>query len=335
MAWFQKHPLKKQLYINNTYTKNMKNVVLYTLLAVGILACDSKEKDKEQSQKTPIAAQNTVIEKIVAIGKVEPESEIIDLSAPASGIVSGVFKKDGDQVKKGETLIALFDTDESNAINEINTQKSTQLTRIQADKADLKEKQVSLARKREQAETAQRLLEKGAETKENYDNLLTDVKLLEVAIERVKATIELTNKQTAEYDAKLKTAKSQSAKRIFKAPTDGLMLDMKLNPGEAVTQYNTYAEFAPAGNLVVRAEIDEMYNSLVAIGQLVDIVSTGTDKILAKGKVIMVSPYLKKKSIFSEKTDDQEDRRVRQIKVELQDSKNLVINSKIECIIKL
>jgi HlyD family secretion protein len=312
----------------------MKNLVLITLLCAGTFACDNKEKEKAEAQKTPVT-QSTVIDKIVAIGKVEPENEIIDLSAPASGITPAVYKKDGDLVKKGETLLALSDTDEANTINEINTQKSTQLTRIQADKADLKEKQVSLARKREQAETAQRLLEKGAETKENYDNLLTDVKLLEVAIERVKATIELTNKQTAEYDAKLTTAKTQTAKRIFKAPTNGLLLDMKLNPGEAIAQYNTYAEFAPEGSLVVRAEIDEMYNSLIAIGQLVDIVITGTDKVLAKGKVIMISPYLKKKSIFSEKTDDQEDRRVRQVKIELQDSKNLVINAKVECIIKL
>jgi hypothetical protein len=45
--------------------------------------------------------------------------------------------------------------------------------------------------------------------------------------------------------------------------------------------------------------------------------------------------YLKKKSIFSEKSDDQEDRRVREIKISIKDASSLIINSKVECKIKL
>jgi hypothetical protein len=49
----------------------------------------------------------------------------------------------------------------------------------------------------------------------------------------------------------------------------------------------------------------------------------------------MLSPYLKKKSLFSEKSDDQEDRRVREIKIALINDSGLLINSKVECVIKL
>ena len=38
--------------------------------------------------------------------------------------------------------------------------------------------------------------------------------------------------------------------------------------------------------------------------------------------------------MFSEKTDDQEDRRVREIKVAIDQAENLIINTKVECNIK-
>jgi multidrug resistance efflux pump len=108
---------------------------------------------------------------------------------------------------------------------------------------------------------------------------------------------------------------------------------MKVNPGEAISQLTDYAEFAPQGNKIVRAEVDESFASRLSEGQLVDIRFTGTDKVVAKGKIVILSPYLKKKSLFSVKASDQEDRMVREVKIALEGETDLIINEKVECII--
>src|SRR5437868_5799036 len=52
-------------------------------------------------------SQNTV----AAVGLVEPESENIDLSCSVSGMVTGLYVKAGDQVKKGQRLFTVDDRD--------------------------------------------------------------------------------------------------------------------------------------------------------------------------------------------------------------------------------
>ncbi len=86
--------------------------------------------------------------------------------------------------------------------------------------------------------------------------------------------------------------------------------------------------------MIVRAEVDELFASKLALGQQADITAVGNDKLITKGNLISISPFLKKKSMFSEKTDDQEDRRVREIKIAIEQAENLIINSKVECNIK-
>jgi hypothetical protein len=51
--------------------------------------------------------------------------------------------------------------------------------------------------------------------------------------------------------------------------------------------------------------------------------------------VIFTSPYLKKKSLFADKADNLEDRRVREVRVELSPKSQVLIGSRLECVIEL
>jgi len=59
------------------------------------------------------------------------------------------------------------------------------------------------------------------------------------------------------------------------------------------------------------------------------------DDILAEGEVIYLSPYLKKKSLFSDNSANMEDRRVREVRIRLNGNSNLLINSRVEAVIDL
>ena len=80
---------------------------------------------------------------------------------------------------------------------------------------------------------------------------------------------------------------------------------------------------------------DELFADKVSVGQDAWIRNQGDTEIIAKGKIVVVGNYLKKKSLFSGKPDDLEDRRVREVRVELGDKANVLIGARVECVIQL
>jgi hypothetical protein len=102
-----------------------------------------------------------------------------------------------------------------------------------------------------------------------------------------------------------------------------------------VSQFSTYAELAPSGPEIVKAEVDELFADRLKTGQDAEIRYIGSDSAIATGKLYFVSPYLTRKSLFSGKTGEQEDRMVRQVKIALSSTADIIINSRVECVIKV
>jgi multidrug resistance efflux pump len=313
----------------------MKKNVFILMSFATIFGCGNPDNETKISNQQTTIVSDVKPDLIVAVGKVEPENEIVDLSSQSGGIVKSVFKKDGDLVSKGELLVQIDDEIEQNKINEIRMQMQSQRSQIDIEKTQLQEAELNFANKKSLLTKTKRLVESGAETQQLYDDLTTEINVFEVSIIRLKSKIQLALNKLDEMAAQLKTAETELRKKQLNAPSDGILLDITVNKGEALSQFSNYAEFAPKGNLLIRAEVDELFSAEAQKGQKVEIFFTGSDKIIAVGEVIIVSPYLKKKSLFSEKANDQEDRRVREIIISIKDASNLIINSKVECKIKL
>lgn len=49
--------------------------------------------------------------------------------------------------------------------------------------------------------------------------------------------------------------------------------------------------------------------------------------------MILASPYLRKKSLFADNSANLEDRRVREVRVQLDNPENVLIGARVECII--
>jgi hypothetical protein len=59
------------------------------------------------------------------------------------------------------------------------------------------------------------------------------------------------------------------------------------------------------------------------------------DDKLGEGEIVYLSPYLKKKSLFSDDSSNMEDRRVREVRVRLSGNPDLLINSRVEVVVDL
>lgn len=140
----------------------------------------------------------------------------------------------------------------------------------------------------------------------------------------------------AELKADLEVAKAERAKKNIYALSDGKMLSVDIVIGSYLASNTSIGDFAPDAPTVVVAEIDELFAGKVDVGQKAAVRLQGSSKEVAVGKVTEVSPYLRQKSLFSDELGKLEDRRVREIKVRLENPpKELLYGTRVDCVVYL
>jgi multidrug resistance efflux pump len=275
------------------------------------------------------------VSEVVGVGKVEPEKKIIGLAAATGGVVKEIYRNDGDSIKKDEPLVRLDDELELIKVSQLRSQYNSQKSQEEIDKLNLQESEARLSNKKKLLESVRTLAFKGAETKQTLDDLETEVTTLSLIVKKDSATVKLSGSRLIELADQVRYAEAEAAKKILRSPYEGILLELQIEKGSAVNQFESFAEIAPSGPITVRTEVDELFASRLKKGLDADIRFVGSDSVVAKGKVIFLSPYLKKKSLFSQKANEQEDRLVREVRIKLEGDNGLILNSKVESVIKL
>lgn len=307
------------------------------LIPMIITACggSNDKKDKPDTSSKTVNSAMVPVSVVVGVGKVEPEKEIISLATSTGGVVKEIFRNDGEGIKKDEPLVRLDDELELIRVSQLRSQYDSQKSQVEIEKLNLLESEAKLKNKKKLLESVRSLELKGAETTQTLDDLETEVTTLSLAVEKSSASVKLSVSRLRELSEQLKYAEAEASKKILRSPYDGILLEMHIEKGSAVNQFEKYAEVAPSGPMTVRTEVDELFAVRLSEGLDADIRYIGSDSIVAKGKVIFLSPYLKKKSLFSQKANEQEDRLVREVRIKLDGDNGLILNSKVESVIIL
>ncbi len=315
----------------------MNKKIYLVIMPLIIAGCGGSNENKERSGSSSNIVNSSLVEvsEVVGVGKVEPEKEIISLAASTGGVVKEIYRKDGDSIRKDEPLVRLDDELELIKVMQLRSQFSAQKSQEDIDKLQMRESETKLANKINLLESVRALTLKGAETTQTLDDLETEVTTLSLTVEKNNASVKLAASRLRELAEQVRYAEAEASKKTLLSPYDGLMLEMHIQKGSAVSQFEKYAEVAPSGPITVRTEVDELFAGRLRLGLDADIRFIGSDSIVAKGKVIFLSPYLKKKSLFSQKADEQEDRLVREVRIKLEGSNGLILNSKVESVILL
>ena len=315
----------------------MNKKIYLVIIPMILTACSGSKENKEKSGISSNAVNSARVEvyEIVGVGKVEPEKEIISLAAATGGIVKEIYRTDGDSIKKDEPLVRLDDELELIRVSQLRSQYNSQKSQEEIDKLNLLESEARLANKKKLLESVRALALKGAETKQTLDDLETEVTTLSLTVKKDSSSVKLSTSRLRELAEQVRYAETEAAKKILCSPYDGVLLELQIEKGTAVNLFESFAEIAPSGPMTVRSEVDELFAGRLKLGLDADIRFVGSDSVVAKGKVIFVSPYLKKKSLFSQKANEQEDRLVREVRIKLERDNGLILNSKVESVIKL
>ena len=315
----------------------MNKRIYLVLIPLIITACSGSKENKEKSSSVSHSVNSAMVDVsvVVGVGKVEPEQEIISLAAATGGVVKEIYRFDGDSIRKDEPLVRLDDDLELIKVSQLKSQYNAQRSQEEIDKLNLRESEARLSNKKKLLQSVITLESKGAETAQTLDDLETEVTTLSITVEKNRALVNLSASRLKELAEQVRYAEAEASKKILRSPYEGLMLEMHIEKGTAIKQFEEYAEVAPSGPITVRTEVDELFAGRLSNGLDADIRFIGSDSVVARGKVTFLSPFLKKKSLFSQKANEQEDRLVREVRIKLEGDNGLILNSKVESVIKL
>lgn len=273
------------------------------------------------------------VDKITALGRVEPEDQITALSMEVPGVVGKITANDGQELKAGATILELDHSVESARLQLSEARVRTQSEDVKGIKAQVRSAEIKAQNYKDRYERLKNIFESGAETRQNLDNAKTDYETAQRDIERLQASLQSAESRLNELQADAQVTRAEIGRKVLKAPSDGTLLKLTPNVGSAVAVGSAVGDFAPKGAITVLCEVDELFVDAVAVGQKASVRRQGSTETIATGTVVSVGAYLKKKSLFSDEAGALEDRRVREVRVRLDDAKGVLLNSRVECVL--
>jgi len=313
------------------------NRLIYPVLLIALLAgCKSPgSKDKASPDKTSHDAPPLKVSQVVGIGKIEPENDIIQLSSPVSGIVSKIDKNENDSVRAGEIVLELDHGVEDAKITQLASQVNTQTEQIKADEASILEFQAKYNNASDQLQRLQKLLLKGAETQQTVDDARTNMQTYQSNLNRLQANVDVSKSRLSETKNALLVSEQERNQKIIRSPVNGKILEIGTLIGSPIDNKQGFAQICPRGRTIAVCEIDELFADKVLDGQKAWIRNLGSLDTLSTGTVYFTASFLKKKSLFTDQAGEKEDRRVREIKIFLDQPERLLLNARVECVVDI
>ena len=309
----------------------MKNYLLLILLIAILASCNNKSAQKKLDIEN--AQQAIALTRIVGIGKILPENDIIQLSSPVNGIVQKIYKKENDAVNIGTVILELNHELEDAKIMQLRTEVNTQSAQIKVDAASVGEFDAKASNATMQLQRLQKLLLNNAETQQAVDDETTNLKVLNFNVKKLEAIVAVSKSKLKEINATLNTAQVGRDQKIITSPIAGRILELMVLIGGSVSTLQSFGQITPKGKTIAICEIDESNAGKVFVGQKGWIRNVGSADTLSTGTVYFAASFLKKKSLFTDQSGEKEDRRVRTIKMMLDNPNQLLINARVECVL--
>ena len=280
-------------------------------------------------------AANGPVNQIVGIALVEPQKHIVSLYAETGGLVAKINHDLNDIVKQGDVIVELQSDVEQAQLLQAQSKLATQQALIASSKAQLASVRLKAENAKVNFDRNANLIASGGVTKQALDDSRFNAESLAADVHTAEANLAQQESKLNELQADIAYAEKVIERKKIKAPLNGKILSMDIKVGNNLSASQAACDFAPEGQLMAVTEIDELYADKVKEGLTAYIRPQGMTDTIAKGKVFLTSPYLRKKSLFSDAPSDMEDRRVREVRILLDNNSTTLIGSRVECVIKL
>jgi HlyD family secretion protein len=327
-------------------------IVLGLVLIAGSIAVIAPHDGKSPATMAALAQQNDKRWRAVAPGRVEPPSGIIKVAAPTIGIVSNVLVKVGDTVFAGEPLILLND-DEIRARYAAAESQAGMRRRLRDEQSangkagERRRAEDAVAEAETAVFDAQNAVDKAAiawrsgggssATLTNARSALAraqeEVVKRQATFRGIEAPLPTPNEaQTSSARGDLALARVNLEKLKIRAPIDGTVLQVNINPGElaAPSALQPLLSVANLSTLNVRAELDERDIAEIKVGQVASVRAAAFPDREFAGTVISIAPVVEPSRLSARGSNNRADVDAVEVLVKLNQPGPLVTGMKVD-----
>jgi HlyD family secretion protein len=288
----------------------MKKILLIILAAVVVVTLVIVFIWRQQAGYTKVLTGKVVRQELATVvsgtGQIKPKT-YANLGATAMGRITHLYVKEGDTVKKGQTVATIENVQQQSGVTgqqaAISAAKTDIASYVAAEKtaeANVEKAKADLEQKRLDWERAQSLYTAGILAKQDYDAKKaaydTDVAAVNQAVAALNQSRAQTESQRGHLGTQVATLRSyQNALDLTMAvaPFDGIVTNEPVREGETVvegiqnTQGSTFMTLADMSVVTAEVKVDETDIVNIRIGQEAEVTVDALPGKVFKGHVTL------------------------------------------------
>ncbi len=246
--------------------------IVVVLLAVAIIkgrGGDAEEVEIDQ------VAKRTIVEKVAANGKVQPETEV-KISSEVSGEIIEVNILEGQKVKKGDLLLRINPDLLTAVVQRAQANLNSSKANLLNAKARLTQAKSRLTQSEKEFQRSSKLIKEGAISQSEMDQSTANYEVAEADVNAAKESVSAAEFNVKTAEATLKEANDNLGRTSIFAPSNGTISKLAVEEGERVVgtaqmEGTELLRIADMYNMEVAVEVNESDIVKVAINDKVEI----------------------------------------------------------------
>lgn len=301
-----------------------------------------KTSSNEPKGMESLMADGRRIAHVQGVGYLEPISDVRRLSFEMVGVIESCNVDMGDQVENGQVLMKLRDDEATAAValakGELAGAKASRASivrgvhgdRIEAVKMTVERLRAKCELEEIEYQRINRLFREKNAASDEFDSARLELAQTRAAVAEAEAELRhlvgfvrtedlmVADARIMVAEANLQLAEARMAKTLLRAPFQGTVLDIHRRAGESAEPTVSVMSFGDLTRLRVRAEVDERFVNLLAVGQDTTMTSTGASPVTLNGAISSIKPMMGRKRLFAGSSTERADLDVVEVLIELE-----------------
>lgn len=211
--------------------------------------------------------QHTIIETIVANGKIQPETEV-NISSDVSGEIVELNVIEGQEVTAGQLLVKIKPDLYQSALERVEASLNSTRSNYANAKARLSQTEAQFLLQKQSFERNKKLWEQKTISQAEYEQSLSSYQVAKAEVEAARQNVKASEYSVKSAEASLNEARENLRKTSIYAPISGTVSKLNVEKGERVvgTMQMTGTEILRIANLnMMEVEVDVNENDIIRV----------------------------------------------------------------------
>jgi HlyD family secretion protein len=254
-------------------------------------------------------ARATIIEKVSASGKIQPEVEV-KVSPDVSGEIVSLKVAEGDSVIAGQELLKIRPDNYVSLLARAEAQVNATKASMEQSKAVLAQSEARLSKTKMDYDRNMKLHADKVISDSDFDQFSSAYMVAKQDLEAAKANVKAASFNVKSSEAGLKEARTNLTKTTIYAPQSGIISKLNVELGERVVGTSQMAgtemlRIANLNNMEVRVNVNENDITRVSLGDsvMIDVDAFSSSERKFKGLVYEIASSANSSGVASVTTD--------------------------------